>query len=172
MKRKVKNSREHFTVYGFKYIGFSVSSRWFAGACDVLTYELNELLATKLRALYQRRKGRDLFDLAVTLDNPNVDPHRIVAAFQHYMEHGGHRVSRKQFEENLAAKLLNPTFTADMGPLLARGASATGGLLGGSILGDPVLGDAGGSVRIRTWDMAAAADLVSSKLIATLPEVP
>jgi len=28
---------------------------------------LEELLGTKLRALYQRRKGRDLFDLAVAL---------------------------------------------------------------------------------------------------------
>ena len=28
-----------------------------------ITYEIDELIATKLRALYQRGKGRNLFDL-------------------------------------------------------------------------------------------------------------
>ena len=40
-----------------------MASRWFTGAAKVLTYDLDELLGTKLRALYQRKKGRDLFDL-------------------------------------------------------------------------------------------------------------
>ena len=29
----------------------------------IQTYQLDELLGTKVRALYQRKKGRDLFDL-------------------------------------------------------------------------------------------------------------
>jgi predicted nucleotidyltransferase component of viral defense system len=65
MKLKVEiNSREHFAVHGFKHVPFSVLSRWFAGRCEVPTHGLDELLGTKLRALYQRKKGRDLFDLA------------------------------------------------------------------------------------------------------------
>ncbi len=169
LKLKVEiNSREHFAVHGFKSMRFSVSSRWFAGASDVLTYELDELLATKLRALYQRRKGRDLFDLAVALDDPNVDPERVVAAFQEYMKRGGHRVGRTQFEENLAAKLTDPRFTADIGPLLATDAATAiaGGLLGGPLLGGPILH------RQPSWDIAAAADAVSSRLIAILPDEP
>ena len=79
MKLKVEiNSREHFAVHGFKRVPFSVSSRWFEGACEIPTYELDELLGTKLRALYQRKKGRDLFDLAVALEHDGVDPRRIV----------------------------------------------------------------------------------------------
>jgi predicted nucleotidyltransferase component of viral defense system len=67
------NSREHFSVFGFTKMPFSVSSRWYSGSAGITTYELNELLGTKLRALYQRRKGRDLFDLAVALENPAVE---------------------------------------------------------------------------------------------------
>jgi hypothetical protein len=33
------NSREHFAVYGFKRMPFSVSSRWFKGQCEISTYE-------------------------------------------------------------------------------------------------------------------------------------
>lgn len=102
------NSREHFTVYGLTHAAFAVSSRWFDGACEIGTYTLDELLATKLRALYQRKKGRDLFDLAIGLEKATVDPDRIVGAFSDYMEHGGHRVTRAQFEQNIAAKLHDP----------------------------------------------------------------
>jgi len=52
------NTREHFTVLGFEKRPFEVNSRWFFGKCELTTYDLNELLGTKLRALYQRRKGR------------------------------------------------------------------------------------------------------------------
>jgi len=49
--------------------------------CDISTYELDGLLGTKPRALYQRKKGRDLFDLAVALAQDVVDPDRVVEAF-------------------------------------------------------------------------------------------
>lgn len=113
------NSREHFTVFGYKKVSFTVDSRWFRGSAKIVTYELEELLATKLRALYQRRKGRDLFDLAVALENTKVNPERIVKAFGEYMHHEGHKVTRAQYERNLAAKFRNAQFMADIGPLLA-----------------------------------------------------
>lgn len=56
------NTREHFTVLGLSKRPFHVHSRWFKGECAITTFALEELLATKVRALYQRRKGRDLFD--------------------------------------------------------------------------------------------------------------
>ena len=102
---------------------FTVSSRWFEGSSDIVTYALDELPATKLRALYQRRKGRDLFDLAVALEETALDPERVIAAFLQYMEHGGHDVTRAQFERNVQAKLRNAQFNADIGPLLAAGFS-------------------------------------------------
>ena len=111
------NSREHFSVFGLRRVPFSVASRWFHGAADIVTCELDELLATKLRALYQRRKGRDL--LATALDG--ADPRRIVAAFDAYMEREDGRVTRALFERNLSDKLRDPRFGADIGPLLAHG---------------------------------------------------
>ncbi len=52
------NCREHFTVLGYTPFPFQVTSSWFTGSCNITTYKLEELLGTKLRALYQRRKGR------------------------------------------------------------------------------------------------------------------
>ncbi len=45
------STREHFTAHGFQRAPFAVESRWFRGACDITTYDLDELLGTKLRAL-------------------------------------------------------------------------------------------------------------------------
>jgi hypothetical protein len=38
-------------MYGLKDHRFEVASRWFQGAAPLRTYELDELLGTKLRAL-------------------------------------------------------------------------------------------------------------------------
>ena len=146
LKLKVEiNSREHFALHGFKRMPFAVSSRWFEGSSDILTYEIDELMGRKLRALYQRRKSRDLFDLSTALNATGAAPVRIIEAFSAYMKHGGHTVTRAQFEQNLDAKLRNPQFTADIGPLLATG---------------------------RNWDMPAAAVDVSERLIALLSGDP
>jgi predicted nucleotidyltransferase component of viral defense system len=119
-----------------------VSSRWFEGACQISTYELEELLGTKLRALYQRKKGRDLFDLAFALQYDGVDPARIVETFAAYMEHGGHRITRALFEQNMRQKLTDPQFTADISPLLATG---------------------------YAWNIGGAAEVVATALVQRLP---
>jgi predicted nucleotidyltransferase component of viral defense system len=115
------NTREHFSELGFQKIPFSVSSRWFTGACDITTYELDELLGTKLRALYQRRKGRDLFDMATALSEGNPNRERIVTSFFRYMREGGHHVTRAEFEQNLEAKMQDPRFLSDVPSLLVSG---------------------------------------------------
>lgn len=57
MKLKIEiNCREHFTELGFKKVPFELNSRWFKGACKINTYQLEELLGTKLRALYLPKK--------------------------------------------------------------------------------------------------------------------
>ena len=107
LKLKVEiNTREHFAVYGFVHKPFTVSSRWFEGTCEIKTYVLEELLATKLRALYQRRKGRDLVDLFAALEEAAVNTDRIVAAFLQYMLYGGHNVTRVKFEKILKRNCL------------------------------------------------------------------
>ena len=40
---------------------------------EIRTYNINELLGTKFRALYQRSKGRDLFDLDYSRQNIDFD---------------------------------------------------------------------------------------------------
>ena len=139
------SSREHFSVFGLVRVPFSVTSRWFSGTADIATYELDELLATKLRALYQRKKGRDLFDLATALDAASVAPTRIAAAFAAHMAHTGDPVSRATFERNLTAKLRDRQFRSDIAPLLAHGYS---------------------------WDVEAAARQVSTRLVSLLPGAP
>ena len=139
------NTREHFAVHGFKEMPFQVSSSWFEGSCSIHTYELDELLGTKLRALYQRKAGRDLFDLWVALTSGKADPARIIETFLRYMEHGGHAISRALFEKNLAEKMRDPEFLTDIGPLLSDG---------------------------YKWDPEAEAPLVSSRLIERLPGEP
>jgi predicted nucleotidyltransferase component of viral defense system len=115
------NTREHFTVHGLVAHRFAVASRWFSGTADIHTYELDELLGTKLRALYQRKKGRDLFDLGLALRRDGVSADRIVACFARYLGEEGLRVTRAMFEQNLAAKRADRVFAADMTPLLASG---------------------------------------------------
>ncbi len=92
------NSREHFTVFGYDTCKFDVQSRWFSGSAPILTYQLDGLLGTKVRALYQRSKGRDLFDLWSAFSTRIVQPERVIHCFLKYMEHEGHKVSRAEFE--------------------------------------------------------------------------
>ena len=57
------------------------------------------------RALYQRKQGRDLFDLAVALGNEQADPPRIVEAFVRYMDHEGHRGSSRKTSPSRCGRL-------------------------------------------------------------------
>lgn len=125
LKLKVEtNTREHFFVLGPRRERFEVASPWYSGGADVLTYEPEELLGTKLRALYQRKKGRDLFDLSEALTRfTDLDPEKVVACFVSYLENDGRRVTREVFDANVAEKLKDRLFLSDAPPLLARGVS-------------------------------------------------
>ena len=115
------NCREHFTLYGLQTVEFSMESEWFSGTAQISTYDLTELLGTKMRALYQRRKGRDLFDLyhAITKTNANTD--RIVAAWKRYMQEEGNRVSQTEYLDNMERKMADKDFLGDTRSLLRTG---------------------------------------------------
>jgi predicted nucleotidyltransferase component of viral defense system len=118
------NTREHFCVLGYRKARIRIDSPWYTATSDVLTYEPEELLGTKLRALYQRKKGRDLFDLSEAFNRlPGLDPEKIVTCFKRYMENDGRQVTRTQFEANLAEKTDDRAFLSDVLPLLALGVS-------------------------------------------------
>jgi predicted nucleotidyltransferase component of viral defense system len=86
-------------------------------------YDIHEMLGTKMRAMFQRKRGRDLFDLywALTKSPTPVDPSAIIESFQHYMKQEGTTAGRAEFVEILEAHLLDRGFCSDMGPLLRTG---------------------------------------------------
>ena len=86
-------------------------------------YDIHEMLGTKLRALFQRRRGRDLFDLywALTLAKPPVVPAKIIESFQHYLKLEGSVAGRAEFVALLDAHLADRGFCSDMNPLLRVG---------------------------------------------------
>jgi len=115
------NSREHFTLQGYRQVPFKMNSRWRSGTASISTYGIDELLGTKLRALYQRKKGRDLFDLWYAASVLKVNPEAVVSCFVGYLEHEGHPVTRAEFEMNLFEKLSDRRFLDDIAPLLTTG---------------------------------------------------
>ena len=139
------NTREHFTVFGHIALPLAVRSRWFEGRARIRTYKLDELLATKFRALYQRRRGRDLFDLWDATTHGTVDPERVIEGFRTYLDNEGARVSRAQFERNFAAKARDPAFLDEVRPMLAATVS---------------------------YNATAAAELVRREFIQRLPGEP
>lgn len=86
-------------------------------------YDIHEMLGTKMRALFQRRRGRDLFDLyhALTLARPPVDPDAVVRSFLHYLEQEDSRAGRSEFISILDAHLTDAGFLSDMNHLLRKG---------------------------------------------------
>lgn len=118
------NTREHFSVHGFEQKKLEVSSPWFSGGTSIRTYSLEELLGTKLRALYQRKQGRDLFDLALAMQRrPHLDVQKSIECFLEYMRRAAMRVSRAEFQANFLSKMEDPAFLSDIIPLLSPGAA-------------------------------------------------
>ncbi len=122
LPRKLKieiNTEEHFSVLGLNYLPFQVKSEWFGGEAKVCTFHFNELIGTKLRALYQRKKSRDLFDLWLALQHPHFDVEETLKSFHAYMKHQNKKITRAQFESNLAEKFIDPDFGRDIELMMA-----------------------------------------------------
>jgi len=115
------NTREHFHLHPLSHHEFTVASRWFDGSVQVPVYSVTELLGTKIRALYQRRKGRDLFDLWYAHQSAALDAAPVVAVFRHYMQAAGHPITQSVFRSNLEAKMKSKAFLSDTPPLLRGG---------------------------------------------------
>lgn len=114
------NCKEHLNVLDLVDFPFSVESNWFTGSAKIRTYNINELLGTKLRALYQRSKGRDLFDLYYSYQNIELSYEKIITCFNEYTTFatGNRPPSKKEFLLNLEAKENDLNFSGDMEALL------------------------------------------------------
>jgi predicted nucleotidyltransferase component of viral defense system len=108
-------------------------------------FDIHEMLGTKLRALFQRCRGRDLFDLywAMTRANPPVRPGEVIESFQYYLRQEGSTAGRKEFVRLLRSHLANAGFCSDMEQLLRVGIA---------------------------YDPHKAGELVETKLLSLLPE--
>jgi predicted nucleotidyltransferase component of viral defense system len=120
MRLKIEiNCREHFTVLGLHQVPFKVQNGWFSGECMINTYYIEELLGTKLRALYQRRKGRDLFDLDLALTKLDIDIPKLIQCYKEYINFSdGASPTSKIFVINMEEKMKDDEFRNDIFTIL------------------------------------------------------
>jgi predicted nucleotidyltransferase component of viral defense system len=123
MRLKIEiNCREHFTVLGLQQVPFKVQNSWFNGECMINTYYIEELLGTKLRALYQRRKGRDLFDLDLALTKLEIDVAKLIQCYKEYINFSdGASPTSKMFVANMIEKMSDDEFRNDIFTILRPG---------------------------------------------------
>jgi len=116
-------TREFFSASRVVDVPFSVNSPFFEGTANVRTYTIEELLATKFRALYQRKKGRDLYDLWWSAQQKKVDFSRVHDLFLEYWRNDGKQkpLMRRDIRLNMEEKLHEGVF-AEVKPLLTTSA--------------------------------------------------
>jgi predicted nucleotidyltransferase component of viral defense system len=125
VKFKVEiNTREHTSLYSLKKYPFGMESNWYKAETKIASFEPEELFGTKLRALLQRRKSRDLFDLNQGLTQLSMDSDKIIACFEHYLALQGMSINRASAEQRMLQKL-NKSLTEDISPLLPVGITFT-----------------------------------------------
>ncbi len=112
------NTTEHFSVQPLQTHKYVVNSEWYQGSTNIVTYQLEELMGTKLRALYQRRKGRDLFDLWYTAEKEMIDTDLVISIFTHYCKHNNEPITRVMFEQSMDLKKQHMDFKSDIFSLL------------------------------------------------------
>ena len=121
LKVKVEiNTREHDSVLGIQQYPFAVENGWYQANASIASFASEELFGTKLRALLQRRKNRDLFDLHMGLQQLSMNPDTLLACFDHYLALEGKPISRANAEQRMLEKLTR-SLTEDIAPLLPPG---------------------------------------------------
>ena len=146
VKLKVEiNTTEHFHVLASQTIEHHINTNWFSGVSAIHTYTLEELMATKLRALYQRRKGRDLFDVWFICSQNKLDTNSMLQIFQKYCAYNGVVITKRDFTENLQLKRASKDFQIDMSVLLPK-------------------------TTAISWDFSRALDYVQTTIIDALPD--
>jgi len=133
------NTYERSPARGLTRVPYTVDNQWYHGTADVQTFAIAELVATKIRALFQRSKGRDLFDLWLALTQLAVPPADIIECFGPYRPKN---YTAALAEQNLRAKTTDTGFRQDLDQLV--------------------------SANTVTYDIDAAAELVIDQLLGRL----
>lgn len=114
------NTREIDAYDGPVELPLKVENPWFSGDALIPTFSWEEMLATKLRALLQRDKGRDLYDLSHALEVfDGLDIDRTLEMFRRYLGLTDQTITRAEAQRRMFAKLAKPRFLLDMRPLLS-----------------------------------------------------
>jgi predicted nucleotidyltransferase component of viral defense system len=126
MKLKVEiNTREHGSLLGIKEYAFAMENSWHTARVSAESFQAEELFGTKLRALLQRRKNRDLFDLYYGFRHVEMNPVSVVEAFLHYLKMEGLAISRNEAErrrrEEVAIRLRAARLRRDESAYLCAG---------------------------------------------------
>lgn len=94
----------------------------------VVSYDLDEMLGTKMRALIQRDHGRDLYDLwraLQTITAPSaphtVNPGRVGEAFRYYLKQEGTTCSQDAIGAIVGRRMQSRKFLGDMSGYLPQG---------------------------------------------------
>ena len=121
LKLKIEiNTREHECSLGVKPYPFAVENDWYRGNAEIVSFAPEEIFGTKLRALLQRNKNRDLFDLHHGLEQLPLDADKLIACFEHYLALEGKSITRAMAEQRMLEKLTR-SLTEDIAPLLPAG---------------------------------------------------
>ena len=141
------NVSERNPKFSLQSLPFAFSFRGESRATAIISYNIDEMLGTKLRAMFQRKKGRDLFDLYWALTAHAVVPvntDAVLVAFTHYMRDESTTVPRSEFLAHLTGCLADQKgFCQDMAALLKQS---------------------------HAYDPAEAAAVVTRQLLNQLPE--
>lgn len=114
------NTREIESFDDPHEISHRIVNPWFEGEASIPTFSNEEMLATKLRALLQRDKGRDMIDLSHALSQfKDLDKDHMVELFGRYLEISEVSIPRAEAEKRMFAKLANPGFLTDIRRLLS-----------------------------------------------------
>jgi len=123
------NLNEHQALYPLVNVNLeSLDEEGELVTAQAISYDINEMLGTKTRALMQRQQGRDLFDLwfAWSQSQAGVTPYtvdgkRAMEAFEWYLANEGTAMGIEEAGQLLDQRLRNPAFRQDMDTLLRPG---------------------------------------------------
>lgn len=103
-------------LLGVIHLHHAVSTRVWEEGAEIPTFRTAELVGTKFRALAQRRKGRDLFDLWLARRSMPIADEDLARTGMYYLERAG--VTPARFRARLAEHALDPAFCADVDALV------------------------------------------------------
>ena len=109
------NTFERSPAMGVFFVEHEVDSAYYKGFAKVRTFHREELVATKIRALYQRTKGRDLYDIWLALTELDLSADKILEAFPVYRPDN---MTAKNSINNLHEKLEDKQFIGDISYLI------------------------------------------------------